>query len=97
MKTHKIETITHPQHDAMWLAIAKGKSNDCRAILDGYVSSPRLAEEPAGRLSAGDVMVFRKRLMPRGGWVEARSPATFAALFWVGWRGKAPAYPLNAT
>jgi hypothetical protein len=34
-----IETIEHPGHDAMWLALARGQSGDWRAILDGYAAS----------------------------------------------------------
>lgn len=33
---HMIETRRHPGHDALWLALAKGKSDDWRTILDGY-------------------------------------------------------------
>lgn len=33
---HMVETLQHPEHDAQWLALAKGKTNDWRAILDGY-------------------------------------------------------------
>lgn len=33
---HMIETQAHPEHDAMWLALAAGQSNDWGAILKGY-------------------------------------------------------------
>jgi len=36
---HMIETRTHPPHDAMWLAMATGKSIDWRAILGLYRST----------------------------------------------------------
>jgi hypothetical protein len=36
---HMIETREHPEHDALWLALAKGESSDWRAILDGYAST----------------------------------------------------------
>jgi hypothetical protein len=35
---HMIETIAHPAHDAMWLALAKGETSDWRPILAGYAS-----------------------------------------------------------
>lgn len=35
---HMIETRRHLAHDAMWLALASGKSDDWRSILDGYRS-----------------------------------------------------------
>jgi hypothetical protein len=35
---HMVETIAHPEHDAMWLALAKGETNDWRPILEGYAS-----------------------------------------------------------
>ena len=25
---HMVETIAHPEHDAMWLALARGETND---------------------------------------------------------------------
>jgi hypothetical protein len=36
---HMIETRAHPEHDALWLALASGKSSDWRPILDGYRST----------------------------------------------------------
>jgi hypothetical protein len=36
---HMVETIAHPEHDAMWLALAKGETNDWRPILEGYAST----------------------------------------------------------
>lgn len=33
---HMAETLQHPEHDAQWLALAQGETNDWRAILDGY-------------------------------------------------------------
>jgi hypothetical protein len=36
---HMIETVAHPEHDAMWLAIARGESHDWRAIFEGYHST----------------------------------------------------------
>ncbi|HUU67392.1 MAG TPA: sulfotransferase [Methyloceanibacter sp.] len=35
---HMIETRRHPEHDALWLAIARGESNDWRTILAGYAA-----------------------------------------------------------
>jgi hypothetical protein len=34
-----VETIAHPEHDAIWLALAKGETNDWRTILAGYTST----------------------------------------------------------
>jgi hypothetical protein len=36
---HMIETSQHPEHDAMWLALARGESDDWRTILDGYAAA----------------------------------------------------------
>jgi hypothetical protein len=36
---HMVETIAHPEHDAMWLALAKGETHDLRPILAGYAST----------------------------------------------------------
>jgi hypothetical protein len=36
---HMVEVIAHPEHDAKWLAIAKGESDDWRAILSNYRST----------------------------------------------------------
>jgi hypothetical protein len=36
---HMIETIAHPEHDALWLALASGKRADWRPILDGYAAT----------------------------------------------------------
>jgi hypothetical protein len=36
---HMIETREHPEHDAIWLALARGKLDDWHAILDGYAAS----------------------------------------------------------
>jgi hypothetical protein len=36
---HMVETIAHPEHDAMWLALAMGETNDWRPILEGYAST----------------------------------------------------------
>jgi hypothetical protein len=36
---HMIETREHPEHDAMWLALARRQSDDWRSILDGYQAS----------------------------------------------------------
>ena len=36
---HMVETLEHPGHDAMWLALARGQSDDWRAPLDGYAAS----------------------------------------------------------
>jgi len=33
---HMAETLQHPEHDAQWLALARGETHDWRAILDGY-------------------------------------------------------------
>lgn len=35
---HMIETGRHPEHDTLWLAIARGESDDWRAILAGYAA-----------------------------------------------------------
>lgn len=36
---HMVEVIAHPEHDALWLAIATGASDDWRPILSGYRST----------------------------------------------------------
>ncbi len=36
---HMVETLEHPGHDAMWLALARGQSDDWHALLDGYAAS----------------------------------------------------------
>src|SRR6476661_8539442 len=36
---HMVETIAHPAHDAMWLALARGETHDWRQILAGYAST----------------------------------------------------------
>jgi len=36
---HMIETREHPEHDALWLGLARGQSEDWHAILDGYAAS----------------------------------------------------------
>jgi hypothetical protein len=36
---HMVETHAHPEHDAMWLALAKGEISDCRPMLNGYAST----------------------------------------------------------
>jgi hypothetical protein len=36
---HMVEVIAHREHDALWLAIATGASDDWRAILSGYRST----------------------------------------------------------
>jgi hypothetical protein len=36
---HMIETREHPGHDALWLALARGKSDNWHAILDGYAAT----------------------------------------------------------
>jgi hypothetical protein len=33
---HMVETLHHPAHDAAWLALARGKAKDWRAVLGGY-------------------------------------------------------------
>jgi sulfotransferase family protein len=35
---HMIETGQRPEHDALWLAIARGESDDWRLILEGYAA-----------------------------------------------------------
>jgi len=35
---HMVETRRRPAHDALWLALARGESDDWRAILDGYAA-----------------------------------------------------------
>jgi Sulfotransferase domain len=36
---HMTETIAHPEHDAMWLALARGTASDWRPALSGYAST----------------------------------------------------------
>lgn len=36
---HMIETREHPEHDAMWLALARGEISDWRPMLAGYSST----------------------------------------------------------
>lgn len=36
---HMAETLARPEHDDLWLAIARDRSRDWRAILDGYASA----------------------------------------------------------
>ena len=36
---HMVETIAHPEHDAMWLAHARGETHDWRPVLAGYAST----------------------------------------------------------
>jgi hypothetical protein len=36
---HMVETHAHPEHDAMWLALAKGEASDWRPMLKGYAST----------------------------------------------------------
>ncbi len=36
---HMVETHAHPEHDAMWLALAKGEATDWRPMLQGYTST----------------------------------------------------------
>lgn len=36
---HMVETHEHPEHDAMWLALAKGEATDWRSMLKGYAST----------------------------------------------------------
>lgn len=36
---HMIEVNAHPDHDPLWLALAKGESNDWRPMLQGYAST----------------------------------------------------------
>jgi hypothetical protein len=36
---HMVETIAHPEHDALWLALAKGETTDWRPILESYAST----------------------------------------------------------
>jgi len=36
---HMIQTIAHPDHDAMWLALARGETRDWRPILKGHAST----------------------------------------------------------
>jgi hypothetical protein len=36
---HMIEVNAHPEHDALWLALAKGESSDWRPMLRGYAST----------------------------------------------------------
>ncbi len=36
---HMVETVAHPEHDGMWLALARGDISDWRPILEGYAST----------------------------------------------------------
>jgi hypothetical protein len=36
---HMIETIARPEHDDLWLALARGETSDWRPMLDGYTAS----------------------------------------------------------
>jgi hypothetical protein len=36
---HMIEVNAHPEHDAMWLALARGETSDWRPMLQGYAST----------------------------------------------------------
>ena len=36
---HMIEVNAHPEHDALWLALAKGESSDWRPMLHGFAST----------------------------------------------------------
>jgi hypothetical protein len=36
---HMMETRAHPEHDAMWLALARGETTDWRTVLNGYAST----------------------------------------------------------
>ena len=36
---HMVETRVHPEHDAMWLALARGQASDWRPMLAGYAST----------------------------------------------------------
>jgi hypothetical protein len=36
---HMVETAAHPEHDAMWLALARGVASDWRPMLKGYAST----------------------------------------------------------
>jgi hypothetical protein len=36
---HMVETIAYPEHDAMWLALARGETPDWSPILAGYTST----------------------------------------------------------
>ena len=36
---HMIETIAHPEHDGMWLLLARGEAPDWRSMLDGYAAT----------------------------------------------------------
>ena len=41
---HMVETHAHPEHDAMWLALAKGEAADWRADTEGLRLDRRLAD-----------------------------------------------------
>ncbi len=36
---HMIEVNAHPEHDALWLALARGEASDWRPMLQGYAST----------------------------------------------------------
>ena len=36
---HMIEVNAHPEHDALWLALARGEATDWRPMLQGYAST----------------------------------------------------------
>jgi hypothetical protein len=36
---HMVEVNAHPEHDSMWLALARGEASDWRPMLNGYAST----------------------------------------------------------
>ena len=36
---HMVEVNAHPEHDALWLALARGEASDWRPMLQGYAST----------------------------------------------------------
>ncbi|HEU0016982.1 MAG TPA: sulfotransferase, partial [Methyloceanibacter sp.] len=36
---HMVETQAHPEHNAMWLGLARGDASDWRPMLKGYAST----------------------------------------------------------
>jgi hypothetical protein len=79
---HMLETLEHPAHDALWLALARGESDDWHAILDGYQAS---VDWPA-------IMIWKKlvaaypqakvilTLRDPGAWYASASQTIFARM-----------------
>ncbi len=35
---HMVETFSHPEHNALWIELARGETNDCSPVLENYQS-----------------------------------------------------------